>query len=170
MNSKERLLLILFFLMGFGFLALDVVEDLKEGVGYLHVVEELFILVSMIGLFGYIWTKFLKEKKISRTTKKELIESSKQVDRYRNEAKYLAEGIRNKVEAQMMSWNLTKTEREISFLLLKGLSSKEIASVQDISEATVRQHLNHIYKKTGMKNRSIFLSYFLEDLFFGVEA
>jgi DNA-binding NarL/FixJ family response regulator len=49
---------------------------------------------------------------------------------------------------------LTDKERAIALLLLQGLSSAEIAVLEDNSEKTIRQHLTKIYAKCGISNRA----------------
>ncbi|HSU38225.1 MAG TPA: response regulator [Polyangiaceae bacterium] len=49
---------------------------------------------------------------------------------------------------------LTEKERAIALLLLQGLSSAEIAVLEDNSEKTIRQHLTKIYAKCGASNRA----------------
>jgi DNA-binding NarL/FixJ family response regulator len=49
---------------------------------------------------------------------------------------------------------LTEKERAIALLLLQGLSSAEIAALEDNSEKTIRQHLTRIYAKCGISNRA----------------
>jgi DNA-binding NarL/FixJ family response regulator len=49
---------------------------------------------------------------------------------------------------------LTDKERAIALLLLQGLSSAEIAVLEDNSEKTVRQHLTRIYAKCGISSRA----------------
>jgi DNA-binding NarL/FixJ family response regulator len=48
---------------------------------------------------------------------------------------------------------LTEREVEILRLIAKGLSNKEAAGVLDLSRATVRTHLEHIYDKLEVTNR-----------------
>lgn len=48
---------------------------------------------------------------------------------------------------------LTKKEAEVRHHLCAGLSNKGIAEKLFISEQTVKSHCNHIYKKSGVKNR-----------------
>ena len=50
--------------------------------------------------------------------------------------------------------NLSQRERELLTWLAKGLSNKEIASRAFISEKTVRNHLNAIYRKLGVSSRA----------------
>ncbi len=49
---------------------------------------------------------------------------------------------------------LTAREREILELIAKGLSNPEAANVLGLSRATVRTHLEHIYEKLEVTNRT----------------
>jgi DNA-binding CsgD family transcriptional regulator len=49
--------------------------------------------------------------------------------------------------------DLTIREREILERLVRGLGNKQIAGELAISELTVRNYLNRLYKKAGVKNR-----------------
>lgn len=48
---------------------------------------------------------------------------------------------------------LTRRESEIVDLLARGLGSQEIALTLSISAETVKVHIQHIYRKMGVKNR-----------------
>lgn len=48
---------------------------------------------------------------------------------------------------------LTRRESEIVDLLARGLGSREIALTLSISAETVKVHIQHIYRKMGVKNR-----------------
>jgi DNA-binding NarL/FixJ family response regulator len=49
---------------------------------------------------------------------------------------------------------LSKREREIAFLLSRGLRNKEISDKLFISEYTVENHLRSIYRKMNVTNRT----------------
>ena len=49
---------------------------------------------------------------------------------------------------------LTKREREVFELLIKNLTTKEIAEKLKISEKTVRNHISNVMQKIGVKGRS----------------
>ena len=49
--------------------------------------------------------------------------------------------------------NLSPRENEITNLLTKGLSNKEIANELSISVHTVKAHLEDIFDKMNVKNR-----------------
>jgi DNA-binding NarL/FixJ family response regulator len=55
-------------------------------------------------------------------------------------------------------------EREVALLLVKGLSSNEIATVRATSERTVRQQSQAVYRKAGVAGRAELAAFFLEDL------
>ncbi|MGW3565811.1 response regulator [Streptomyces sp. NPDC000941] len=49
---------------------------------------------------------------------------------------------------------LSAREREVLELVAKGTSNREIARELFISEATVKTHLTHLYRKLGVKDRA----------------
>ena len=50
--------------------------------------------------------------------------------------------------------HLTKKEIKILKLVASGKTNKEIAKKLFVSEKTVKNHLNHVYRKLGVKNRA----------------
>ncbi|MCX7883171.1 MAG: LuxR C-terminal-related transcriptional regulator [Brevinematales bacterium] len=50
-------------------------------------------------------------------------------------------------------FSLTETERKILVLLVQGKTNAEIATLQEISEETVKGHLKRIFKKLGVSKR-----------------
>ena len=52
---------------------------------------------------------------------------------------------------------LTDREEQVLTLLRRGLSNKEIANLLSIHEGTVKQHVLHIFKKTGARKRTALL-------------
>ena len=53
---------------------------------------------------------------------------------------------------------------QIAFLIIKGFSLKEIASLRGTSEKTVRDQSSKIYLKTNLSGRAELTAFFLEDL------
>ncbi|MCB0331312.1 MAG: helix-turn-helix transcriptional regulator, partial [Bdellovibrionales bacterium] len=65
---------------------------------------------------------------------------------------------------QLSTWKLTEAEKEVAFLLLKGMSLKEIAGIRETTEKTARVQSMAIYAKAGLSGRSELAAFFLEDL------
>jgi len=59
--------------------------------------------------------------------------------------------------ARRQEWPAGLTDREVEVLRLvaKGLNRREAAKVLFVSEGTIRSHLEHIYMKIGVSNRSL---------------
>jgi DNA-binding CsgD family transcriptional regulator len=54
---------------------------------------------------------------------------------------------------QQRAYALSRREREVATLLLRGLSTAEIATTLSISGHTAHDHLKAIYAKTGARGR-----------------
>lgn len=67
----------------------------------------------------------------------------------------LAEAMRKRHSKRQKSvQSLTPRESEVTRLVTKGLSNKEIGRQMQLSEGTVKIHLHNIYKKLGLSNRT----------------
>jgi DNA-binding NarL/FixJ family response regulator len=61
--------------------------------------------------------------------------------------------LQREAEKQDQQPKLSKREQEILALLAKGYRNKEIASILDVSENTVRAHATSLYKKINVNSR-----------------
>lgn len=71
------------------------------------------------------------------------------------------------VRSRLASWGLSRSEEEIAWLILKGYSFPEIATLRSVQEKTVRQQATSIYAKSGCGSRNEFIAHFIEDLLTG---
>ncbi len=62
------------------------------------------------------------------------------------------------VRRRLAAFPLTAREKEIVYLLFQGCANKEIAGRCNIAVQTVKDHLKHIYQKTGVHQRMALLA------------
>lgn len=74
-------------------------------------------------------------------------------------------GASSYIKSEFDRWNLSAAEKEVAWMLLKGLSFRVIGDARGTSDRTVREQARSIYAKSGLENRSSFAAYFLEDFF-----
>ncbi len=58
--------------------------------------------------------------------------------------------------------DLTRREREVLALMVKGLNNPEIAERMSVSRSTVKVHVSNVLSKLGAANRSEAVSYALQ--------
>ena len=61
------------------------------------------------------------------------------------------------------SWPLTRQERQVCELLLRGQRNRQIAAALVVSENTVESHCAHVYEKLGVQNRHELLGRFFKE-------
>ncbi|NUM89281.1 MAG: response regulator transcription factor, partial [Bdellovibrionales bacterium] len=96
--------------------------------------------------------------------RREFTEFRQEAEAWRAESRKYVEGLSAAIDQQLKRWGLTEAEKDVAFLLLKGLSFKEIAEARNTSEKTARAQSAAIYAKAGLAGRSELAAFFLEDL------
>jgi len=146
-------------------LIFDIWYDLNHGVAASHLYME--YICGFLGLTAIfiIWRQHIVplEGKL-RSTEKSRLALEQELESFRRSIAPYAANIRQEVERQFTSWQLTAAEKETAYLLLKGLSLKDIAQVRNVSEKTVKQHNLTIYQKSGLAGRAELSAFFLHDL------
>jgi DNA-binding CsgD family transcriptional regulator len=74
------------------------------------------------------------------------------------------------IEDYFAAWALTPSEADVATFTIKGYSIAEIARLRGSAEATVKTHLNAIYRKAGVTGRGQLVSLLIEDLMRGTLA
>ncbi len=64
-------------------------------------------------------------------------------------------------------WHLSPSECEVALLLIKGMSTQEIAELRQTKPGTVKSQSSAIYQKAGVRGRNELVAYFVEDLLAG---
>lgn len=71
------------------------------------------------------------------------------------------------IQKNFVNWQLSPSEKEVAFLLIKGMSTQEIADLRDTKLGTVKSQTSSIYQKAGVKGRNELVAFFVEDLLSG---
>lgn len=142
----------------------DIFTDSREGVVLWHVLTEGAIAsLALAGVFyllrGMITLRHRLEKEIE-----DFSAFKREADAWRADSRKYIDGLARAIDQQLSKWNLTVAEKEVAFLLLKGLSLKEVAEVRNTTEKTARVQSMAIYAKAGISGRSELSAFFLEDL------
>ncbi len=162
--TRERLLFLAILTPVLTLTALDIYADYNEGGSLEHIaLEGLLLALTGAGLI-IILKKLLKSNEEIKSISRNLAQTEKDMDKWRKDAQKYLNGLSIAIDQQFERWQFTPAEKEIGFLLLKGLSFKEVASIRKTSERTVRQQSLVIYKKSGLAGRAELSAFFLEDL------
>lgn len=133
------------------FFAFDIITDVlyaKDG-GF-HILVELAVFVAIsIVLFSEL-------KHVNALSNEIKVEKSKTAR--------LAGELLAVIHDQFARWGLSSSEGEVALLLIKGLSMKEIATLRDVKEKTVRHQATSVYAKSDSAGRHELAAYFIEDL------
>ena len=85
-------------------------------------------------------------------------------DAWRHSAESALAGFSEAINRQFDAWHLTRAERDVALLILKGAGHKQAAAHLERSERTVRQHAVEVYRKAGLQGRAELSAFFLQDL------
>lgn len=129
-----------------------------------HIILELVILLLSLGGIIYLLKINLSETLEKQKFLQELEEARVQIQNSSAELKSGKRDFIKLIRWQFDEWHLSPGEKEIGFLLLKGLSFDEISVIRNTSSRTARKQATSIYAKAKLKNRNEFAAWFLEDL------
>jgi DNA-binding CsgD family transcriptional regulator len=143
---------------------MDLYHDAQDSLSQGHIAMEFFTLILSVSAACFFIFSAIKMKKENQALTLAVGKATEQKELYKKKVQQFSEGLSQAIEDEFLIWGLTKTETDIAFLILKGLSTKEISEIQGSQDKTVRHHCSAIYKKSGLKGRSELSAYFLEDL------
>jgi len=164
MNNNERWIIAAILFVITVLASVDIYNDYFEGVALWHIsIEAIVGFVALAGVFYLVRGRFRLQH--SLTQKQQFSEDLQaEAEKWKQVSEKYVKGLSVEMETQLDRWGLTVAEKEVSFLLLKGLSNKEIAEVRKTSTQTVRSQTNAIYTKSGLSGRPELSAFFLEDL------
>lgn len=164
LDRKERVIATIIFILVVLLLIGDIFEDLKAGSSISHVTQEgLIVLLGLVGIM-VLWSRYFSTRRGLNEVKRNLDQARIDLDHFKKETQSLTKGFSQKIDEQLKTWRLTKAEKQIALLIIKGLSNKEIAEIRSTSEKTIRQQASSIYQKANLSGRQELTAFFLEDL------
>ena len=162
-QNKETLLILIFVIVIIAS-GVDLVADLSHGATLSHVAKEAVIVTMSALAIAWLIAGLKQQSNEIRQLQHELNnigETSNPPKKYILDAR---KTLGNVIAQQFAEWKLTQSEADVGRLLLKGLSLKEIATIRDTLEKTVRQQASSIYGKSGLSGRHAFSAWFIEDI------
>lgn len=164
MSSRERIVLLSILLFISVTVTIDLLTDAREGAASWHLLTEGFVgLLALLGTFYLLKDVFSLKRDLIKERESSLA-LRQEADEWRSRSKKYLEGLSNSIDEQLTAWSLTPAEKEVAFLLMKGMSLKEIAQLRTTTEKTARVQSMAIYSKAGLAGRSELAAFFLEDL------
>ena len=142
------------------FFTYDIAHDFYVDGLDLELVVEAVTVIAMLTLLHAEWRR-------NQRLHNDLGEALADTERAQAGVRKLSGEFSEYVRGVFGRWNLSRSEQEIAWLLLKGFPFAEIATLRGVQERTVRQQATAIYAKSGCKNRSEFVAHFIEDLLAG---
>ena len=144
--------------------AFDVGTDLLQGASGWHVVLEIAAGLAALAGASYLLRDSLRMRRRLATQARDFSAFRVQAAAWQAQARRYVDGLARSIDQQLDQWQLSVAEKEVAFLLLKGLSLKDIARVRGTAEKTVRAQSAAVYAKSGLAGRTELSAFFLEDL------
>ena len=144
---------------------LDWFDDWSTGASVADLLFDTIISGFVAGTLVYIWMQRPRATQMRNKHLERAVRHSKDdLARWKTRASKLLKGLGSEINQQLDCWHLSKAEKEVALLLIKGVSLKELAEIRGTSEKTVRQQASSVYAKADLENRAELAAFFLEDL------
>ena len=144
--------------------AFDVGTDLRQGASGWHVALEIAAGLAALAGASYLLRDSLRLRRRLAMQARDFSAFRVQAAAWQAQARRHVDGLARSIDQQLDQWQLSAAEKEIAFLLLKGLSLKDIARLRGTAEKTVRAQSAAVYAKSGLAGRTELSAFFLEDL------
>ena len=119
----------------------------------------------VVAILFYIWRNRPQATRMAnRDLSLELQRTNDDLIQWQTKSATLVKGLGIKIDEQLSEWKLSLAEKEVALLLIKGLSTRELATMRGVGEKTIRQQASKIYLKANLEGRAELAAFFLEDL------
>jgi DNA-binding CsgD family transcriptional regulator len=142
----------------------EIVVEFLAGESLWQMLDDVLLFLVGLLLLGLMLQEWLRQNRTIATLRDELNRARGQLAQLDSRGPDLGLQYREVMQKQFDAWQLTASEQEVVVLLLKGLSFREVATLRETREKTVRQQAASVYKKSGLAGRHELAAWFLEDL------
>ena len=80
----------------------------------------------------------------------------------------LAGALADNISEQMDEWRMTRSEKDVAWLIIKGYRFSEIAQARGVKESTTRLQATSLYAKAGVSGRAEFVAEMIQPLLLSV--
>jgi DNA-binding NarL/FixJ family response regulator len=143
---------------------LDVMVDLSLNVPTSHIIEESMIVLIAGVLAIYLIFDMRKRTRNTKSLITKLYLAHDQLSTMSKQLQQAKTQYFEAIEIQFNDWKLTPSEKEVALLMIKGLSTAEIAATRNTKDKTVRQQASTVYAKSGLEGRYALSAWFFEDI------
>jgi len=162
-QTKESVLILIFF--SFVIVSgIDIALDISEGTDFAHVAQEAVILTLSLMALAWLLIDLRRHAIEIGKLRDELLNTKSAVTPPKKYIVQAKTNLSHVISLQFEDWQLTDSEKDVGWLLLKGFSLKEISALRETMEKTVRQQASSIYRKSGLNGRHSFSAWFIEEV------
>ncbi|MCY4394126.1 MAG: hypothetical protein OXC10_03225 [Rhodospirillaceae bacterium] len=72
--------------------------------------------------------------------------------------KFFSQQLAESIEEQMDEWEMTRSEKDVAWLIIKGYRFLEIAEIRNVKESTARLQATSLYAKAAVSGRAEFVA------------
>ena len=146
------------------FKVVDLYIDFSNGVHTKHILQEVLLIAISLALFIYLMLDMAKRSINTSRLIAQLNQSKSYTEALNKQVLDTKQKFFDAIHAQFNDWKLTPSEKEVALLLVKGLSTSEIAAVSKKSEKTIGNQASAVYKKAHVSGRHELAALFFETL------
>ncbi|WPZ37026.1 LuxR C-terminal-related transcriptional regulator [Thalassobaculum sp. OXR-137] len=132
----------------------DVAEHLRDGVGY-GAEESVHLLFETLAVLGLGYGAWLLRGYVA-LLRRQSAASAQTIASLRGSFELV-------LVQKFDDWKLTAAERDVTLLIIKGLSVAEIAQARQTAPGTVKAQSSSIFRKIGVSSRTDLMSHVLEE-------
>lgn len=163
-STPTRLLFVLLTGIALVVSALEVIGEFSEGQRVVDMLDDLALFTIALLVAGGLILELSRHRQAVIELQRQLSDARGKLQELDQRSRNIGRQYREVMQKQFDVWGLTDSEQEIVISLLKGLSFREVASLRDTREKTVRQQATGIYRKARLSGRHELAAWFFEDL------